>query len=96
VWCVKFSFLLFFRRIGTRTLKGVTWYWRAVLAFTVLGYLIPFAVNPYHCWIKKGLDGCIADARAQRLWLVTFPLAAAFDLVTDLLSKLLTMDGGGK
>ena len=89
VWSIKFSFLLFFRRIGTSALKGVKIYWRIVLGFTILSYLILFTLNPYHCWIRKGLRGCATDPRVQQLWLVTFPLAAAFDLITDLLSTSL-------
>lgn len=87
IWCIKISFLIFFKRIAGVTVRSITIYWRVVLSFTILSYLIAWALNPYSCWVNKGMQRCNGDPASERLFQITFPLAAALDVFTDLLSK---------
>ncbi|KAF2466271.1 uncharacterized protein BDR25DRAFT_268691, partial [Lindgomyces ingoldianus] len=54
LWCIKISFLIFFRRISGNTLRGLHIYWKAVVGFTVLTYFGLWAMNPYGCFKNKG------------------------------------------
>ena len=47
LWSIKLSFLLFFRRLGSRT-KGKTWWW-CILVITVLSWIVCVADFSYPC-----------------------------------------------
>ena len=48
LWCIKFAFLAFFRRLG-RNVKGQKILWQVVFAFTVAGLAISVGVCYYPC-----------------------------------------------
>lgn len=47
LWAIKLSFLLFFRRLGSRA-KGRTWWW-CILVVTVLTWVVCIADFHYKC-----------------------------------------------
>ena len=48
LWCIKFAFLAFFRRLG-RKVKGQKTVWYVVFAFTVAGLAVSVGVCYYPC-----------------------------------------------
>jgi hypothetical protein len=48
LWCIKFSFLAFFRRLG-HNVKGQKVLWWTVLFLTTTGLAISVGVIDYHC-----------------------------------------------
>ena len=48
LWCIKFAFLAFFRRLG-RKVKGQKLVWYCVFAFTLAGLAISVGVCYYPC-----------------------------------------------
>ena len=56
LWLVKFSFLLFFRKLGNHVRRQRI-LWRAVIGFTSASYFVCISLGPFKCWIT-------ADANA--------------------------------
>ena len=48
LWCIKFAFLTFFRRLGNNV-RGQKIVWRTVFGFTVGGLAISIGVIYYRC-----------------------------------------------
>lgn len=85
VWAIKISFLIFFRRIGGVALPAVKRYWTVVFTLTIAAYLGVWSLNPYDCWVKKGLFQCDRDPSVAIFTPVALTLATAFDVITDAL-----------
>ena len=56
LWLVKFSFLLFFRKLGNH-LRRQRILWWAVIGFTSASYVVCISLGPFKCWMA-------ADANA--------------------------------
>jgi hypothetical protein len=87
LWCVKISFLIFFRSIGACKLQGLKRYWRCVVGLTVVAYLAIWAINPYECWARMGVLRCESEASVVAKRTVSFSVATVLIVVTDCLSK---------
>jgi hypothetical protein len=85
VWAIKISFLIFFRRIGVIALPAVKRYWTIVFTLTIAAYIGGWLLNPYDCWVKKGLVMCDRDPAVARFTPIALTLATTFDVVTDCL-----------
>ncbi|KAF2675982.1 hypothetical protein K458DRAFT_437605 [Lentithecium fluviatile CBS 122367] len=85
LWSIKISFLIFFRRIGICALPALRRYWIGVFCFTALTYGLTWMLNPYACWVKKGVLACEHDGDVGVLRPVAFRIATIFDVVTDCL-----------
>lgn len=83
LWAVKISFLIFFRRIGVIALPRVKRYWLVVFCVTFAAYIGAWLLNPYDCWVKKGLALCDRDSGVAKFTPIALSFAAAFDIVTD-------------
>ena len=49
LWLVKFSFLLFFRKLGNHVRRQKILWW-AVLGFTSASYVVCIGLGPFECW----------------------------------------------
>ena len=49
LWLVKFSFLLFFRKLGNHVRRQKILWW-AVLGFTSASYVVCISLGPFKCW----------------------------------------------
>ena len=49
LWLVKFSFLLFFRKLGNHVRRQQILWW-AVLGFMSASYLVCIGLGPFKCW----------------------------------------------
>ncbi|KAF2442766.1 hypothetical protein P171DRAFT_486744 [Karstenula rhodostoma CBS 690.94] len=83
LWAIKISFLIFFRRIGVVALPTVKRYWTVVSILTIAAYIGGWLLNPYDCWVKKGLLQCDHDPAVVKFTPIALTLATAFDVVTD-------------
>ena len=50
LWLVKFSFLLFFRKLGNHVRRQRILWW-AVIGFTLASYVVCISLGPFKCWI---------------------------------------------
>lgn len=88
LWAIKFSFLLFFRRLGKYVERQKLLWW-PILAFTVVSYVVTVAFAANLC-LGKSLSyvvqtcGTRSAFRKNRL---TFIFCFAVDILTDLASK---------
>ncbi|KAF2877283.1 hypothetical protein BDV95DRAFT_589883 [Massariosphaeria phaeospora] len=85
LWSIKFAFLVFFRRLGFCIFYRLRIYWKCTLVFTLLTYVILWAINPYKCWAEKGILGCTAGPTYKNMAITTISIATVFDVLTDLL-----------
>ena len=89
LWLVKFSFLLFFYRLGPRLIDEMKTHWWTVTIFTALAYGATFASHPYKCtfgsYEQVASTYCMAE---QNLSFVNMKVNTTLDVVTDVLSKL--------
>lgn len=87
LWAVKFSFLLFFKRLG-QNVAGQKVLWWCVFGFTVVTYLLCIGDIQYSCLaapLAKIEIRCSTDS-AVHYQRVTLALNCAVDVVTDYLS----------
>jgi len=87
LWCVKISFLMFFRSIGACKLSGLRKYWTCVLCVTIVSYLAIWAFNPYACWARMGVARCEIEPGVIAKRRVSFSVATVLIVVTDCLSE---------
>lgn len=85
LWAVKISFLIFFRRIGVIALPAVKRYWSVVFIITIVAYFGGWLLNPWDCWVKKGVAMCDRDPNVTRFTPIALTLATTFDVITDCL-----------
>ena len=85
LWAVKISFLIFFRRIGVVALPAVKRYWTVVLVLTIAAYIGAWLLNPYDCWVKRGVAVCDRDRGVAKFTPIALTFATAFDVITDCL-----------
>ena len=87
LWAVKFSFLLFFRRLGQNVARQQVLWW-CVFVFTVAVYIVSIGDVPYACYadsFDRLMQNCGTEsaARHQR---VIFWVNCILDIVSDYLS----------
>lgn len=88
LWAIKFSFLIFFRRLGKNVRRQRVLWW-PIFTFTVVSYIISVALAAKICVGKSLLDvvqtcGTPSAAKGNR---ITFIYGFAMDIVTDLAIK---------
>ena len=88
LWSVKFSFLLFFRRLG-QNVRGIKTQWWCTFAFTVVTYIVIIATVQFRClvWdLSYIITECVkSDAIIfQRATLIN---NCIMDVLTDIASE---------
>ncbi|RYP77926.1 hypothetical protein DL769_003299 [Monosporascus sp. CRB-8-3] len=86
LWAVKFSFLMFFRRLGSEIKAHKVW-WRVVFILTLAGWIASVSDFDYRCStsdITYILVQC-NEASHLRFQIRTFYANMAADIITDLL-----------
>lgn len=88
LWAIKFSFLIFFRRLG-KHVRRQEFLWWPIFGFTVASYLIILGVTPYRCLggsITYLVEHCVSEAvlKSKR---TIFLCCFIFDVFTDIASK---------
>jgi hypothetical protein len=89
LWCIKIGFLLFFYRLGVRSIQNLRLYWWSVFTLTVLCYIGCFPKLPYSCGFGdyKPQRGRPCSEQDQMLFELTTKINCGLDVGTDLLSK---------
>lgn len=87
LWSIKFSFLLFFRRLGKNVRRQKLLWW-PVLGFTLGSYMIAVGIIQYRCLVKSFLyimESCTTDSAInyQRFSLL---FSCILDVLTDISS----------
>lgn len=86
LWCVKLTFLLFFRRLGLRNVTSLRRWWRIVLGVTIVAFLICYTVLPYRCTFVSFAVVASKECQTHGLSFVAMGLNTALDVITDCLS----------
>lgn len=81
LWCVKLSYLLFFRNLGNSIRRQrILWYW--VFAFTMASYVSCLCMIDYRCLVEpRGLARC--ETAHDVHYILYLRLATVFDTTTD-------------
>lgn len=87
LWCVKAAFLLFFRRLGIRSINSLNIWWWLVTGFTFVCYMLCFATLPYRCTLVSFKVTASRECATQGLSFVSMWVNSVFDVFTDCLSK---------
>lgn len=88
LWAVKFSFLIFFRRLGKHVRRQRLLWW-PIFGFTITSYLVILGITPYRCLggsIQHLVDECATESiikSNRNIFLCCF----IFDVFTDFASK---------
>lgn len=93
LWSVKFSFLLFFRRLGDKV-SGQKVHWWSVFSFTLATYFVGIGTIQYDCLtppFAEIIENC-TGAKAVNFERVTLCTNCAMDVLTDFASKHLPND----
>ncbi|KAL5355197.1 hypothetical protein BJX96DRAFT_170441 [Aspergillus floccosus] len=80
LWCIKFSFLVFFYNLGSKITSHRVWWW-VVFAITTAAFITSIADYDYKC-SEKSLDYIISHLHFQNYY---FYVNFAVDVATDLL-----------
>ena len=87
LWAIKFSFLIFFKRLG-ENVKGQRILWWPIFGFTLATYFASIGVIQYHCLIaslETVNDVCIRNSSVN-FQQTGIKLNCAWDVITDFLS----------
>jgi hypothetical protein len=87
LWSVKLAFLLFFRRLGVRSIHSLDRWWCVVTGITAVCYFVCFATLPYHCTLVSFEVVFSAACATQGLSFISMKVNCALDIFTDCLSK---------
>jgi hypothetical protein len=87
LWCIKLGFLLFFRRLGVRSIPSLNRWWWAVTGMTALCYFVCFATLPYYCTLVSFEVVFSAACATQGLSFISMKVNCALDIFTDCLSE---------
>ncbi|KAF2971335.1 hypothetical protein GQX73_g2193 [Xylaria multiplex] len=86
LWSVKFSFLMFFRRLGKNVDKR-RYLWWAALAVTIATYLVCIGTIQYKC-LARPLEEIIAHCSSDTdidFTLITLKVNTTLDVLTDVI-----------
>jgi hypothetical protein len=86
LWSIKLAFLLFFRRLGVRTIPRLHRWWLAVFFTCLTTFLICFAILPYKCCFTTFEVVISPECKTQGLSFVSMKVNCALDVLTDSLS----------
>jgi hypothetical protein len=86
LWCVKLAFLLFFKRLGTRSVRGVGRWWWVVMVITILCFGICYATLPYRCCLVSFAVVVSKDCQTQGWSFISMKINCGLDVGTDVLS----------
>ena len=84
LWSIKFSFLLFFKRLGKNVRRQKLLWW-PVAGFTLGSYMIALGIIPYRCFVKSFLyivENCSTDS-ATKYRRFSLLLHCILDVLTD-------------
>lgn len=87
LWCIKLGFLLFFRRLGVRSIPSLNRWWWAVTGITAVCYFVCFATLPYYCTLVSFEVAFSAACATQGLSFISMKVNCALDIFTDCLSE---------
>ncbi|KAF1972671.1 hypothetical protein BU23DRAFT_155798 [Bimuria novae-zelandiae CBS 107.79] len=85
LWSVKLAFLLFFRRLGIRTLRSLHRWWWAVFCTSLLAFLICFTTLPYKCCFTTFEVIASSKCQTQGWSFISLKVNCALDVFTDCL-----------
>lgn len=88
LWAIKFSFLIFFRRLG-KNVRRQRLLWWPIFGFTAISYLVALVLNSYQC-LGKSLINIFQKCgtkRALTLNGINVITCSVLDILTDLASK---------
>lgn len=91
IWAIKLSFLLFFKRLGTRITAYLIFWW-AVLIVTVACGAASIGTMQYHCLfghINDTLVICSEYSTLKHTYNL-FKVSCILDVASDVLSKLIS------
>ena len=87
LWAVKFSFLLFFRRLGQNVARQQVLWW-CVFVFTVAAYIVSIGDVPYACLtdsFDRLMHSCSTESAARHQRVILW-VNCILDIVSDYLS----------
>ena len=87
LWSVKLAFLLFFKRLGTRSARSSQRWWWCVLGITVVAFAVCFVMLPYRCCLVSYEVLRSPECETQGWSFVSMKVNCALDVFTDCLSK---------
>lgn len=67
LWSIKFSFMVFFRRLGSKLRTHVIWWW-VVLSLAVIGYIGCVADIDWDCSLKSVAYITSKNSESRALW----------------------------
>ncbi|KAI0452782.1 hypothetical protein F5B21DRAFT_526627 [Xylaria acuta] len=84
LWCVKLSFMAFFRGLG-RHIKAQRYLWTGVLIFVLASYFVCIGVLDYRCLTSAGFDiiTVCASQQTTNYEYTGARITAVLDIVTD-------------
>ncbi|KAJ4988665.1 hypothetical protein SVAN01_05798 [Stagonosporopsis vannaccii] len=85
LWCVKFAFLIFFRRLGLRNVTSLRRWWWTVLTVTTVSFLVCYTTLPYRCTLVSFEVVASNECQTQGLSFVAMGVNTALDVMTDCL-----------
>ncbi|PSN71564.1 hypothetical protein BS50DRAFT_570891 [Corynespora cassiicola Philippines] len=85
LWCVKLAFLLFFRRLGVRSVTSLCRLWWVVFVVTVVCYFVCYATLPYRCSLISFQVVISEECMTQGLSFTSMKVNCALDVLTDCL-----------
>lgn len=91
LWCIKFAFLIFFRRLGLRNVTSLRRWWFTVLTITSVSFLVCYTTLPYRCTLVSFQVVASPECATQGLSFVAMGVNTALDVMTDCLSKLFSL-----
>lgn len=89
LWAIKFSFLLFFKRLGQNVARQQVLWW-CVFVFTVAAYVISIVDMPYACLtdsFDRLMQNCNTESAARHEKVILW-VNCILDIVSDYTSML--------
>jgi hypothetical protein len=87
LWCVKLAFLLFFKKLGTRSVRNLERWWWVVLGITIIAFALCFATLPYRCCLVSFEVLKSPECMTQGWSFISMKVNCALDVFTDCLSR---------
>ncbi|KAF2646944.1 hypothetical protein P280DRAFT_513085 [Massarina eburnea CBS 473.64] len=86
LWSIKLSFLLFFYRLGVKSIPKLNWHWWIVTGITIFAFIACYPPLPYHCTLG-GMDAYRSDYcnDQQNLSFLSMKVNCGMDVASDVL-----------
>jgi hypothetical protein len=90
LWCIKFSFLFFFRRLYVNVGSWMRFWW-IIFVISVATWAVCVGNIEYNCLVKPLMEiaAHCSGASSRRFQKITLILNCVLDVVTDAMSKSL-------